>query len=157
MLSPTEITTTLGSLKAAFEIAKSFVGVRDATVIQSKVFELQREILAAQQSALSAQQAQSSLLQQIGDLEKQIADMKTWEAEKERYQLTEVAPRVFAYTLKPEMSGVEPVHWICAVCYQNGKKSILQGFNSAQSGWTHSCPVCHTEISTGFKEPTGIS
>jgi rubrerythrin len=150
MLSPTEIATTIGSLKAAFEIVKSFIGVRDATVIQSKIFELQREILSAQQSALSAQQAQFSLLEQIDDLEKQIADMKTWETEKQNYQLTEVAPRVFAYALKPGMGGTEPLHWICAVCYQNGKKSILQGFNSGQSGWTHSCPVCHTEISTGF-------
>jgi hypothetical protein len=152
MLSSAEIATTLGSLKAALDIAKSFIGVRDATVIQTKVFELQREILSAQQSALSAQQAQFSLLEKIGDLEKQIADMKAWETEKERYQLTEVALRVFAYALKPKMGSVEPPHWICAACYQNGKKSILQGFKSGQSGWTHSCPVCHTEISTGFKD-----
>jgi len=152
MLSSTEIATTLGSLKAAFEIAKSFIGVRDATIIQSKVFELQREILSAQQSALSAQQAQFSLLEQIRDLEQQITDMKAWETEKERYELTEVAPRVFTYVLKPDMGSAEPPHWICAACYQNGKKSILQGRESHTFGWWHTCPSCSAEISTGFSK-----
>jgi hypothetical protein len=100
MLSSTEIATTIGSLKAAFEIAKSFIGVRDATIIQSKVFELQREILSAQQSALSSQQAQFSLLEQIRDLEEEITRLKAWHREKQKYELKDVGQGAFVYARK---------------------------------------------------------
>jgi transposase len=38
----------LTSLKAAFDLAKTFVGVHDQAVVRAKVIELQGQILAAQ-------------------------------------------------------------------------------------------------------------
>jgi hypothetical protein len=117
----------LGSLKAAYDLSKAFLDVRGAVQQQAKVFELQSVILAAQQSALSAQEAQSALSTRVSELEKRIAELEAWDAEKQKYELTKLAePGVFAYKLKPEAQGSGPVHELCANCFDQGHKSILQ-------------------------------
>jgi hypothetical protein len=120
------IAAIVGSLNSAKEIAKSFVGLRDAAVIQTKVIELQTAILSAQKSAFSANAAQTALLEQVRQLKEEVARLKAWETEKQRYQLTELTPGVMAYALKEEMRAGEPTHYLCANCYQNGEKAFLQ-------------------------------
>jgi hypothetical protein len=48
------------------------------------------------------------------------------DAEKQRYELTELATGSLAYVVKEAMRGPEPSHWLCAACCQQRKKSILQ-------------------------------
>src|SRR3954447_21958347 len=114
------------SLKMAADMTKAMIGIRDATMIQGKILELQGIILSAQSDALSAQSDQFALLDRVRHLEKEVADMKAWDAAKEGYALEEVSTGAFAYVLKPEAGGAEPRHWLCAACYGNRKKSILQ-------------------------------
>jgi hypothetical protein len=136
------ISAAIGSLQTAGEIAKGLIGLRDTAVIQGKVIELQSAILAAQGSALSAQSDQFSLIQKIRDLEEEIARVKAWEAEKEKYELIEVQPRSFAYAIKANAQGTQPKHYICANCYEQGEKRILQ-----QRDYIHSiCPKCSSMI-----------
>jgi hypothetical protein len=52
--------------------------------------------------------------------------MKDWATERERYALKRYYPGSFAFALKPEMAAGEPSHRLCANCYENGQKSILQ-------------------------------
>lgn len=104
----------------------------------------------AQSAAFAANDERAALIDRINTLEKQIAGFEAWEAEKERYQLTEIAPQMFAYVIKPEAQGADPSHWICPACFQDGKKSILQGFESGTYGWQHTCPSCKLEINTGY-------
>jgi hypothetical protein len=121
-----------GSLKAITDLAKLMIDARDASVVRAKANELQREIIAAQSSALAAQTGQLALLERKRELEKEVADLKTWEAEKKKYELTNVRPQndptgaAFAYALKEAASSTEPKHFLCANCYQQGYKSILQ-------------------------------
>jgi hypothetical protein len=143
------ISGAVASLKLAFDMTKTLGAIRDFSKLNETVIELQRLIMSAQSDALSAQSDQFSLLDRIRSLETEIAGLKAWDAEKKRYQLTEVAPRVFAYVLKPDAGGSEPSHWICAACYENGKKSILQGSDDVTFGWFHNCQTCKTEIKTG--------
>lgn len=135
------------SLKIAGDIAKAMLDLRDSKIADAKVRELQQAIIDAQGSVFAAHQDRSALIERVRDLEKQVADFEQWAAEKIRYQLTEVTPKTFAYTLKPEAAGAEPPHWICAACYQSGKKSILQGIESASFGWSYKCHACRSEIS----------
>lgn len=51
--------------------------------------------------------------------------VKAWDAEKQRYHLTEVGLGGLAYRLKPEAQGAEPVHSICPSCYQNQKSRFF--------------------------------
>jgi hypothetical protein len=127
-----EIGAAIVSLKAAFELAKTLVGARDEAVIRQKVIELQGEILSAQASAVTAQSHQATLLQEVGDLKKEVADLRAWGAEKEKYKLVNLSERgfddggAFAYGLKDQASSAEPEHYLCANCFNDDRKSILQ-------------------------------
>jgi hypothetical protein len=82
--------------------------VRDANVIQTKVFELTREIMSAQSRALGAQAAQAELI------------------DEKRYQLKDFGGGTYAYELKPSEANGEPIHRVCPTCFESGKRHILQ-------------------------------
>src|ERR1700676_1598778 len=109
----------LSALKTAFDIAKGLKDIDDTVRRNAAVIELQEKILAARE-------AQSALLDRVGELEKEVAKFETWDTEKKRYELKALRVDVFAYMLKPEARGTEPPHWLCANCYENGKKSFFQ-------------------------------
>ena len=138
----------VSSLKAATDISKTMVGLRDAAMIQSKVIELQGVILAAQQSALSAQSDQFAMLERVRELEKQIAQLEAWDAEKAHYELRELSPGAFAYVLKASAKTGEPPHWLCAACYQHSHKAILQDSGRTPKGREsiYKCPDCKNMV-----------
>jgi hypothetical protein len=146
----------LNALKATTDIIKAMAGLRDAAQILEKTVELNQKILTVQTALADAQAEQTTLIQTIRHLEEEVARLKTWEAEKQRYELKEVAPRTFAYVLKPNAGDPEPAHWICASCYQKNQKSILQGEKWYGGGWVHNCPSCKAKITTDFKNDLGL-
>jgi hypothetical protein len=132
-----ELIAGLGLFKTAFDMAKGLKDISDATIRNAAVIELQEMILSAQQS-------QSTLIERVRELEKEMARMKNWETEKQRYDLKHISPstQVLAYALKADMAGSEPPHWICATCYEGGKKNILQP-ETRHPGRTY-VMVCHS-------------
>ena len=97
------------SVRAPVEITKAMKDVRDANLMQTKVFELTREIMSAQSYAIEAMSAQSALLTRIRELEEKIAALETWNAEKGRYYLKSIQTGVMVYALKEGMeNGEEP-------------------------------------------------
>jgi hypothetical protein len=141
------------SLRAVAEITKAMKDVNDANLIQTKVFELTREIMAAQACALAAQTAQSDLLQRERDLETEIAKLRAWEAEAARYQLQELPPGVFVWTLRQAMANGEPIHRLCAKCYEDGKKSILQSLGTIHGQENLKCHGCDSTLKIGVYQP----
>jgi hypothetical protein len=126
------ISAGLQSLKAAFEIGKTVLNLGLSVQVQDRIREMNAKILAAQENAIASRDYQFALLKQIGDLEKAIAELEAWDAEAETYQLTDVRPKgnvmgsAFAYAPKEGTHPTEPSHFICANCYQDRHKSILQ-------------------------------
>lgn len=109
----------LGALKTAFDMAKGLKDISDATIRNAAVIELQEKIL-------TAQSAQATLVERVGELEKEVAGFETWDAEKQRYKLSDVGMGSLAYVLKSDAPDAEHPHSICAACFQHRKKSILQ-------------------------------
>lgn len=130
------------SLKAATDIAKTMIGLRDETMFQAKAAELVSLIMSANSSALSAQMEQSSLLQEKRALEEKLVKAENWQHEANRYALREVTPGTFVYALKEEMAEGEPFHTICANCYSDRRKTVLQLSDSVHD----TCPHCKTMI-----------
>ena len=126
MVDLTPIQGAISSLQAASDLAKTSIGLRDIATLHAKTIALRKVILDAQSRALHAQFEQSSLLQRIRQLEEKVAEVEAWNAEKQRYQLTEINPGQFAYTLKEQTGSTEPKHMLCANCYNHNQKSILQ-------------------------------
>jgi hypothetical protein len=141
----------LASLKAAKDIAESLINLRDTAKFQSAIVELQGKIL-------SAQSDQFSLLERVRELEAELTQLQPWEAEKKRYKLTDYGSGTFAYELKAEAAEGEPIHRLCAACYQKGQKSILQfQFITSNSRERYDCPNCETAFELGTPRPSGPS
>lgn len=147
------ISGAVASLKAANDIAKGMLTLRDGALIQGKVIELQSVILDAQSSVFAVNQERSALIESIGELEKKVAAMEAWRAERERYALKEIAPSVLAYLLKESERATEPLHALCANCYQNRKKSILQFQGNYYSVAKFKCHSCNSEIDAAIDQP----
>jgi cell division septum initiation protein DivIVA len=137
------IQSAVVSLKAATDIASGLVKLKTGAELQAKVAELNAQILSAQTSAIAANAEQFALLEKVRQLEKHIAELEAWNAEKKRYALAELCAGVIAYLVKPEARGGEPVHAICANCYEHGHKSILQyRHDPASSDLIFECSRC---------------
>ena len=135
-----EVFAGLGALKSAFDIAKGLKDIDDTTRRNAAVIELQEKILSAQQS-------QATLLEEVSELKKEVASLKAWDAEKENYELSNIGEGVFAYAKKPSVQSAEPSHYLCANCFTNGQKSILQKHVTHVGRWTvYACARCAAEI-----------
>jgi hypothetical protein len=142
----TLIQGAISSLKVAGDIAKSLLELKSVSEIQGKVVELQSAILSAQSSALSANAAQSAMVEEIRALKEEVARVKAWESQKQRYTLQSLWDgAAFVYVLKESAKGSEPPHRICAHCYEDGKRSILQ--QGSENRFAHLfCPKCGTQL-----------
>jgi hypothetical protein len=145
-----EVFAGLGALKSAFDLAKGLKEVDNVARRNEVAIELQEKILGAQS-------AQASLLERVDKLEKEVIDLKAWDAEKENYELNSIGDGVFAYAEKETMRGTEPAHYLCANCFTEGQKSILQKEITDVGRWTVLvCPKCATEIwPDGGGRPSG--
>ncbi|MDT3669110.1 MAG: hypothetical protein ROZ37_02125 [Aromatoleum sp.] len=117
---------TISGLQVASDMAKGFLEVKSMAEVQGKVIELQSAILSAQSSALAANSDQAAMAEEIRRLREQLARAEAWNQEKQRYQLTALEPGVFVFALKKEAARIEPAHWLCARCFNEGTKRILQ-------------------------------
>jgi Zn finger protein HypA/HybF involved in hydrogenase expression len=153
------IGAALGALKAAKDIAESMVGLRDASAFQGKMLEFQSKIIDANNAAFAAQDERAALMEKIGELKKRVAEFEAWEAEEQRYHLSECSPGTFAYILKKSMANREPGHALCAACFQKKKKSILQDNGKSMiKDHAFTCPECKAEVKTqGQPLPTFAS
>lgn len=133
------IASVAGSLKAAGDIAKTMIGLRDETTFQLKAAELVGVIMTAQSHALSAQSEQASLLQEKRELESKLMEFEDWKGETKRYSLQDFGTHTYAYALKMGMEDGEPTHYLCANCFPKRQKSILQQVNTDGYFLCHNC------------------
>jgi hypothetical protein len=134
------------SLRAIAEITKAMKDVSDASLIPTKIYDLATEIVSAQSCALAVQSEQFDLLQNKNELAAEIVRLKAWNTERYRYELQSVGPGANAYVVKGTMRGGEPVHWICADCFQSGKKRFLNESHADIHHVYHKCAECSYKI-----------
>ena len=132
-----EVFAGLSAFNSMFSIAKSLKDMNDAVVRNAAIANLWEQIL-------SAQSRYSEAVERIHELEKKLTKFETWEAEKKRYALRDISNRgELAYVVKAAELRGEPPHAICARCYQEEKKSILQRSGRGLEGQTYyRCLVC---------------
>ena len=155
MVDITAIAGAMNSIKIIKDLTETMVGLRDASAFQQKRLELQGAMINLQNSVFSVNEERTALIETIRDLEQKIADMKTWETEKQRYQMQSIGRMTIAYALKSAMSNGEPAHWLCAGCYTDGKKGFLHTSNAPRSGLYRDggpwgCTACRSVYSVPF-------
>jgi hypothetical protein len=144
-----EIAAAITSSKAALDIAKAMVGLRDAETMRTKTIELQGLILEFLNKAIEAREAQSAQLNTISALETEITSLKAWDAEKQQYELTPIGHGGVAFMLKPEARSSKAPHWLCPTCFEAGKKSFFQPATTAGGfGAPVECKTCKSVVAT---------
>jgi hypothetical protein len=86
-------------------------------------------------------------------LEKELNEMKQWEADRARYQLTDIGGGVVALTIKESMRNGEAFHRICANCAAKGNKSFLQPQVQGSYYDRYKCQGCGEELSINKGSP----
>lgn len=142
-------TSLASSLKAAIDIAKGAVGVRDHAKLQGLLTELQEKIISAQSSALTANASLMEVLQKNRELEQRLAEVEDWRTVAARYELVDFGSETFAYRLRPESANREPTHLICPACYAKRQRSILQGGTSSVGQRIMRCSACDKSFYLG--------
>ena len=141
-----EITTALTTIKTVTELTGLILKSKVDEAVRQKAIELQSLILSLQETVLSVQSKNHELLEENNALKQKLMNMKNWKAEARKYKLTEIASGVFAYAINQDKQGTEPKHWLCANCYENQQKSILQKGKLTYDGQIYSCGHCKLEI-----------
>lgn len=143
----------ISGLKTAADLAKGLIQLKSTADMQVQVIELQSAILAAQSNALAAQADQFTMIQRIRELEEEIARIKAWEEEKKRYQLVNPwqGAASLVYAVKESCKGAEPPHWICAKCYDDGRRTILQPKYDDRTYLLLFCATCKSDIHSGLR------
>lgn len=136
------INAAFTGFKTAVDIIKKLIELKAFADHQVLLADLTGAVISAQGATLQFQAENAALISEKTNLEKELLRLKTWEAEKQRYELKEVGRNVFAYVLKESMRGGEPIHWICTNCYNDNVKSILQDFGTE----IRDCPRCKHRI-----------
>jgi DNA-directed RNA polymerase subunit RPC12/RpoP len=146
MVAVSEVLAAAQALKTVVELVKDLLGAGRAQPTDPKVRQLEAAIIEAESRALAAYPAVAALEERVRDLTEENARMKAWERERDRYQLHELVPGAFVYRVKEEARGAEPVHAVCATCFQQGLKSILQEKDAPGRRRVAACPKCSFEI-----------
>ena len=114
--------------------------------------ELQGLILEAQQGLFAAQEAQSADARRIANLEQEIVRLKDWTAEKERYELKNMRGGSVAYSQKPGVEGRQAPHWLCANCFDQGRKSFMQKQGEVGPHKIYDCSSCKGKMTVDRSE-----
>lgn len=148
----TLIQGAVSSMKTAFDIAKAISEMKSMTDVQGKVIELQQAILAAQSSAMTANAEQFAALEELRKLKEELEKTKGWELEKSRYRLFQGSSGGVVYAVRQSCQKEnEPPHYLCANCFEQGRKSILNNHTGSTGFNNWLCPVCKAQFPTGFR------
>lgn len=133
---------------AAFQLANSILKMKVNSEVRAKTQELIDNLIELQGKVLAGQADYAEIASSKRELENEMMKIRNWEEEKQRYKLHRFPYGTITYVLKQERDDGEPPHYLCANCYQDSVKSILQR-NPAMYGLHFLCPRCKVEISTG--------
>lgn len=146
-----EIASVATGIASAVGVAKNLTGLHASlgdkvpTKVREQINATLVEVTQIQAALVAAQQRETQLTNRCQELEGDLRGMNDWKSIKARYTLTEIDGSAFVYMLKPEhvADGTEPQHWLCARCFEDGKKSHLQRTESVRQ-W--SCPRCNATV-----------
>ena len=120
------IASVVAGFKNAFELIKKINEISKSVEINNITIVLQSIVLDAQARIGELSSENFSLTDKIRTLEKEIDSMKDWSDERQNYELQEWRRGIFAYVNKKLIKNDKNTPRLCATCFDNGNKSILQ-------------------------------
>jgi hypothetical protein len=147
----TEITTLFASTRAAYNIAKGIGSLHVQVERDKAISELLQILLSAQDDSLSMREKYQSLIEEKNNIAKQLMEFKSWDKIVSQYSLTKLQFGSIVYSPNQSHPNPNPLHWLCANCFNSKIKSILQPKEMGHPRPLY-CPVCNSVIHIGLKD-----
>ena len=142
-----EFAAGIAGLKTVSDLASLLLKMNVDAAVTEKAIEANAAVINAQSLMLELQAKHQGLLARNDELEKRIVAIQNWEAETNKYALTQIVEGIFVYALKPDASDGMPPHWLCPNCFQSQKKSILQfDYSRVAHHNVFKCPQCDLKL-----------
>ncbi|RJF94841.1 hypothetical protein D3874_03230 [Oleomonas cavernae] len=94
-----------------------------------------------------AQEAVLALTDRCRELEQENNRLVQFKIDAQNYELRQIAPNSFAYAVKPDVEHLQRDAHLCANCFDQSQKSILQLEKQGPFGMdTLKCPRCETRV-----------
>jgi hypothetical protein len=143
-----------GRLEQIYSLAKEALDLHDAIKRRAALTDIQMQVLALQRDGIEANSVHAAKIAEVSALKEEVTGLKAWGADKERYEMQRVEPGVILYSLRPARADGEPIHQLCANCYDRGDKSKLQTSPRVQMRYqVHYCPFCKSEFAFNYVAP----
>lgn len=120
------IAGALGAVTQSYQLLKAAVDLRDFVKAETAMVDLLGKVNMALVAANAAQEEISEKRREIQRLNDEITTLRDWASEAKKYSLVERVPGVFVYRRTEDSADAQPMHDICANCYGDRKKSVLQ-------------------------------
>lgn len=137
-----EISAAIQSVKAVSELAKAAGSITNHNELMAAVADVNSKLMEATAVALASQERHSELLNRVAQLERELADLHARHRQAERYLLHKFPTGSLAYRLKDEHESLEPAHYLCAKCVDEGGHTKLQPWANRRL----KCFTCDTVI-----------
>jgi hypothetical protein len=123
------MTDPISAIAGLTALAKTVVDIassNDAAQRNALLIEFQKALIQTQGITAAEQIKNASLASRNQELEQEIVRLKDWSAEREKYELKEVAPGLFARVERGYVGRLQSAHKFCATCFEQSIKSPLQ-------------------------------
>lgn len=142
------ISGVLTSLHMTAKALEAAIDARDNAKAKESLIQFTDRIIELQNLILSSQADQARLASDVEELKQECMRLKSWDAERAKYTLTEIASGVFAYVENDNVKPFNNTHKLCCSCFEKGIKSTLQsvptltGVKSSHSlSCANNCPI----------------
>ena len=119
---------------------------------KGSTLEAQEQVMTLREGALELQEENQELKSKVRELEEKLKVKGDWDKQKSRYQL--VNPwrgPAQTYALKKANSDGEEPHLVCATCFNNEQRVILNPIKNKDRWIQMVCPKCNSTMDTGYK------
>ncbi|WP_137971878.1 hypothetical protein [Pseudomonas sp. F(2018)] len=144
------VSGAIESTKAAYGITKAMVTIRDESLIQARVFELNTVLADLQQQMLQGQREQMSLLDELARTKKELSELSEARMKDDKYERRQFPSGNFAYQLRGENAQGEANHFLCSLCFEKGTHVTLHAYDR---GDLLTCPACKYGVRVAALKP----
>lgn len=149
----------VGNVKSAYDLAKGlYADVKDAR-LQGAVSELLTKLNDVLFQLGDIRMTSLSLQEENNRLRRENDELKYWDNQKKQHVLKQLGTGGFVYVQQNasnEAGGeINKSGYLCANCYDQQRKSILQFVRQISSGTHWTCPFCKAEIVDTSTSQTG--
>jgi len=138
---------------AARALADAVLKTRDTVKYGPVIAQMNEQLINVQGGLVTHNAEMMELQQKYYAVCEELRELRRAAAERDRYSLIEITPRVFVYRVKPDCLNGEPLHHLCQPCFDKGTKSVLQESNFWGTVYLE-CSICKTKYDSGIRTPS---